>query len=237
MLQQWNYGCAIPLKPSPTPENWYWTFLRFTPEDGNMENQEGWKRVAQALVNRRTQLGWPQRRQFAQQHGLKNDRVLYDLEHGRRDNYSTPTLFQIEQMNRWAPGSIQNILDGKDPIEISPVEIALANTLASAVASDLNPTLSDNRLVAAGTLQGLYAQRNEAQIEVNQLRHELNALQTRLSQAQGRLESVVKLVEVHENHLRVLEEQAGSPPADADKRFRKSLIDFYHNEEEVMGSE
>lgn len=80
-----------------------------------MSTPPEWQRLADLLVSRRTQLGYRQRNQFAKAHGLKHDRLLFDLENAKRTNFEQGTLAQFEQLYQWAPGSIQAVLDGGDP--------------------------------------------------------------------------------------------------------------------------
>ena len=81
----------------------------------SVENQEAWKRVGQELQKQRARLGYPKRSSWVRHLGVTQPRTIEDLENGRRDNYTTATLAQIEGWYHWAPGSIQAVLQGEDP--------------------------------------------------------------------------------------------------------------------------
>lgn len=77
-----------------------------------------WRRLADLLVQRRIQLGYRQRKDFAEASGLRHDRLLFDLENAKRTNFEAGTLAKFEQLYQWAPGSISAVLNGADPTPI-----------------------------------------------------------------------------------------------------------------------
>ena len=79
-----------------------------------------WQRLGEMLLNRRVELtGDTNREAFARDAGLRYSRSLFDIENGKRDNYSPAMLAQMEQVYRWAAGSIELVLQGGQPIELS----------------------------------------------------------------------------------------------------------------------
>ncbi len=83
-----------------------------------------WDRLAQAIIDRRAELGYRKREAFAAAAEL-SARLLSDLEHNRRQNYDRVTLASVEKALKWEPGAIQRILQGADPSTVlHPDEIA-----------------------------------------------------------------------------------------------------------------
>ncbi|MGH2604403.1 MAG: helix-turn-helix domain-containing protein [Dehalococcoidia bacterium] len=76
-----------------------------------MERNE-WKRLASYIRQRRIELGYRVRREFAAKVGL-TDRTLGTLESGQ--HVGLDTLAAIEIGLRWAPGSAEHILAGGEP--------------------------------------------------------------------------------------------------------------------------
>lgn len=81
----------------------------------DMDNQDAWERLGELLLERRLELGAPKRAPFAEENGFKNDRVLFDLEKGRRANYDSATLRHVERAYGWEAGSIRRVLAGGRP--------------------------------------------------------------------------------------------------------------------------
>lgn len=80
-----------------------------------MDSKKDWKRLGRLLVERRTSLvGHANRTRFAADHDLLNDRILSDLEKGRRDNYSPATIALMEHVYEVQPGSFEAALMGGD---------------------------------------------------------------------------------------------------------------------------
>lgn len=77
-----------------------------------------WVRVGKLLTSAWTAADYPSREALARELGLAS-RVLADLAAGRRTNYSPRTLALAERGARWAPGSIDRVLDGGDPIPLT----------------------------------------------------------------------------------------------------------------------
>lgn len=82
--------------------------------------REAWKRLAEALVRRRAQLGYGYRMrpEFAEQTHL-SARTISRLENATRDSYPAATLAQADLAYRWEPGSVERILAGGDPIPLT----------------------------------------------------------------------------------------------------------------------
>jgi len=89
---------------------------------------DGWERLGDYVVARRTALGMRDRRAFAAATGI-TDRTLGKLENGKR--VSASTLGAVENHLGWSPGSCRRILAGGEPAVVS----------ASASARYEDPTL------------------------------------------------------------------------------------------------
>ncbi|MGI5485200.1 hypothetical protein [Microtetraspora malaysiensis] len=79
-----------------------------------------WTQLGDLLVARRKELSraldadWRFRRRFADAHEL-DYRTVSDLEVGRRDNYEEMTYRRVERAYRWERGSIEEVLEGREP--------------------------------------------------------------------------------------------------------------------------
>jgi transcriptional regulator with XRE-family HTH domain len=108
-----------------------------------------WQRLAQAVIDRRVELGYRTRESFAAETGLSS-RLLGDLERAQRDNFDRVTLARLEQALQWEPGTARAFLtkgtasalpedDDPDPLEAKLERLPL-------LAQGLNPT--DRRRLA-----------------------------------------------------------------------------------------
>jgi hypothetical protein len=79
-----------------------------------------WKHLGDLLTKRRIDLDhrYANRRTFCTEMNV-DYRVISDIEGGRRDNFSRPTIVQIETAYRLARGNIERIVQGG---EIEPLE-------------------------------------------------------------------------------------------------------------------
>ena len=68
-----------------------------------------WKRLAEEVIRRRTHLGYPTRKEFAEATGFK-PKTLGDLETLKRTNFSQVTLAQLEKALDWPEGRVAEIL-------------------------------------------------------------------------------------------------------------------------------
>lgn len=103
-----------------------------------MENSGAWRELGQMLVERRLALGHGKRTRFAEQAGFANDRVLFDLEKGRRANYSPATLRMVEAAYRWAPGSVEAFVrEGVVPVPEAVGRSALVAEQLAVVSGEL----------------------------------------------------------------------------------------------------
>lgn len=74
-------------------------------------------RLSRYVMARRQDLGYPNRADLAEaMTGHLTDRTLSDIENGTRE-VSTNTYVTLERALHWAPGSIDLILAGQEPIE------------------------------------------------------------------------------------------------------------------------
>lgn len=77
-----------------------------------------WARLAQAIVDRRVELGFRTRESFATAKGLSS-RLAGDLERGARDNYDSATFARLEQALEWPAGRVRQILrDGVEQLAV-----------------------------------------------------------------------------------------------------------------------
>src|SRR5689334_20985522 len=70
-----------------------------------------WQALAQAVVDRRVELGYRTRDAFATATKL-SPRLIADLEKARRTNYDQVTFVRLEKALQWPAGEARRILDG-----------------------------------------------------------------------------------------------------------------------------
>lgn len=159
-----------------------------------MDNAEAWAALGDLLLKRRIELGHPKRAPFAEAAGFRNDRVLFDLEKGRRDNYDPATLALVERAYQWQPGAIEAFVSrGVDPApsgEDSAVDAVFAGAVAPALFG--TPTSREEaagRLRAVSdALQQAWQRTAEIQLELAQATAALQRLQDEASELSGRRE-------------------------------------------------
>lgn len=78
-----------------------------------MDNEQGWKRLAEAVRQRRDDRGWTQL-DLATRGGPSIDRIQA-IEGVRTDGYSPRTLAKLERALEWRQGSVRAILAGGSP--------------------------------------------------------------------------------------------------------------------------
>ena len=126
-----------------------------------------WESLAEHILNRRIQLGYYKRPAFAEASGISL-RTLSDLENARRENYDRNTVAAIEHTLRWAPGSINAILEGGEPTDATadPTPPSAAPTARAASAGDealirvmRSPDLTDTQ--KAAIVRTLIAEQDE----------------------------------------------------------------------------
>lgn len=72
-----------------------------------------WARLAQAIIDRRVELGFRTRESFVTAKGLSS-RLMGDLERAGRENYDGATLARVEQALEWPSGRARAILRGTE---------------------------------------------------------------------------------------------------------------------------
>lgn len=78
-----------------------------------------WRRAGARIEIERARR-WPTREAFAAHTGL-SERVLDDLETGKRSRYAPATLGAVELALGWEPGSCERIAEGLGPVsELDP---------------------------------------------------------------------------------------------------------------------
>lgn len=80
-------------------------------DDGRVAD---WERLGSYVVARRLELGHKRRPTFANAAGI-SERVLGDIEKGRRDNIAQTTLAGIENALGWETGSALRVVNGGEP--------------------------------------------------------------------------------------------------------------------------
>lgn len=82
-----------------------------------MDNRERWQALGQMLRRQRVVgLGFKSRTAFARHIGLASDRVLYDLEAARRDNYDVDTLISLESWYGLSGDELRQVLGDLYPL-------------------------------------------------------------------------------------------------------------------------
>ncbi len=64
-----------------------------------------WRALAQAVIDRRVELGHHSREAFAKASGI-SIRTLGDIESARRTSYAPETLVRVEKALQWPPGAV-----------------------------------------------------------------------------------------------------------------------------------
>lgn len=82
-----------------------------------------WKRLGDAVLNRRARMGMASRAELARRSGISL-RLLTDLELGHRDSYDPATFARLEQALEWAPGSAEAILEGGHAMSTAEAHLA-----------------------------------------------------------------------------------------------------------------
>lgn len=78
-----------------------------------MDNEQGWRRLAEAVRQRRDERGWTQPDVYSRG-GPSIDRIQA-IEGVRTDSYSSRTLSKLERALDWETGSCRAILAGGEP--------------------------------------------------------------------------------------------------------------------------
>jgi hypothetical protein len=91
------------------------------------ESVDQWARLGRLLMERRARLdpSYAVRKTFVEAVGL-NAGLIRDIETRQRDTFTPSSLAAVEQAYRWAPGSVQRVLAGGDPVELRAPETSRA---------------------------------------------------------------------------------------------------------------
>lgn len=100
-----------------------------------MDNEEGWRRLAEAVRRRREQRDWTQL-DVATRGPVSIDRIQA-IEGVRTDRYSARTITKLERGLEWESGSIRAILAGGEP---TPLEAARPSAIAQ---PEREPTVAE----------------------------------------------------------------------------------------------
>ncbi len=92
-----------------------------------------WHRLGQYVTARRVALGYRRREDLTAAVEGVGQRTLGSIETGEKGGYHRSTLATLERALRWAPGSIQAVLDGGEPTELPGA--------AQATGAAYNPTV------------------------------------------------------------------------------------------------
>ncbi|MET0419572.1 MAG: hypothetical protein ABW022_26455 [Actinoplanes sp.] len=100
------------------------------------EPMADWHRLGQHVTARRIELGYRRREDLTTAFEGISQRTLGDIESGRREGYHRNTLATLEHALQWAPGSMNAILDGGEPVTQAPAGAPpAANSSDSALAA------------------------------------------------------------------------------------------------------
>lgn len=82
--------------------------------------RKDWDRLGRLLIDRRVALGYTNRTEFFREKGIRESqqRLLIAIENCERENFSRPTFALAEQTYEWASGSVEAVLDGRDPTTV-----------------------------------------------------------------------------------------------------------------------
>lgn len=128
-----------------------------------MEMDPRWKALGELLRYQRVRvLGFPKRAAFMRHLGLTNDRVLGDLELGRRDNYDIDTLISLESWYGLTSEQLRGVMGDLYPLH----DVATVHAVA---------TIQSQRTSAEQTMGDL-------RVTIDQMRSTLDAMQERLDQ-------------------------------------------------------
>ncbi|MFI6883431.1 hypothetical protein [Streptosporangium canum] len=114
------------------------------------ESRPKWQRLGKLLAERRARIDprYATRKVFAAEVGVGHA-VLRDIEIAARDNFTAPTIAAIEAAYRWAPGSIERVLAGGDPVEVSSVSGTASMALSGAATTTAHRTIGSLDVLAA----------------------------------------------------------------------------------------
>lgn len=155
-------------------------------EDGPVSD---WERLGQYVVNRRVELGYRQRKPFADALGISL-RTLSDIEKGRRGNYDPVTLASLEHVLQWEAGSAMRIADGGEPGRRTSVRINEKLKLeASATASVISPM--DDEAIVRVMASSLSDDRKRALVKL--------LIEEREAAAQQRVQRAEEIINLFEN--------------------------------------
>ncbi len=93
-----------------------------------------WQEVANAVIQRRVELGYETRKEFIEGSGI-GARTIGDIETARRESYDPATLARLEKALRWPAGKIQKVLN--TPLPTEPADVATEMMTASGVYAHL----------------------------------------------------------------------------------------------------
>jgi transcriptional regulator with XRE-family HTH domain len=82
---------------------------------------DDWARLGKLIVERRCQIGYSTRDQFAR-HSKLSARLLADIETGKRDSYEYATIGKLERALLWRSESVKEVLQGGQPVLLTPDE-------------------------------------------------------------------------------------------------------------------
>lgn len=83
----------------------------------DMENTADWMALGRNVVQARVSAGLRTSKSLAERMGV-SQRLVGDIENGRRASYSSSTIASLEMALDWSPGSVDAVLAGRDPMPI-----------------------------------------------------------------------------------------------------------------------
>ena len=113
-------------------------------------DQAAWARLGRLLEQRRVLMrpSWRNLSAFARDRDI-DYRLAWDVENARRTNFRRSTRAAIESAYGWAPGSIDVVLEGGDPVSTDTQRADEGDPLPEALSDIVSPEEWRNRRVQA----------------------------------------------------------------------------------------
>lgn len=134
-----------------------------------MTSEDGWKHLGNRVVERRVELGMETTTALSEATGLST-RILGDLENGRKASYRQATLLKVLSALGWANGSIEEILEGRDPIPEMTATVAHSR-YAKAIERDAATKFELSKLTSEQLAQGIRDRVDELRRRVDTADH------------------------------------------------------------------
>lgn len=98
-----------------------------------------WQRLAKYVVDRRNAYGWTQ--EDVRAAGGPSTATMRLIEGALQDSYKPRVIASLERALLWKPGSVDEVLAGKEPIEEAGVPATLEQQMELLIESARNPAV------------------------------------------------------------------------------------------------